>query len=270
MKKLSFTLLVVLISFYGSSQCNVNQTLLDAYLTAKGMTSGTLPDTIDNLDTAYVGVPFYDTMYFKMPTEASSGSISVNICEVSIDNIVGLPNWASYACGTSSCSWTGLHQGASPYGCAVISGTPTSTGVFNVEVNLTVKAKGTVTLGFCKDITTSPLNQPQEKLTGYKIVVVNQNTTSINDVDKTKYKVNVFPNPVSANSTVKMSYVTKEAKNVSLKVYNSIGKLVQQGNYYSNVGNNQILIEGLNNPGIYMANLEIDGQIITRKIVVRD
>ncbi len=96
---------------YTSAQCIPNNDTV----------AGIEPDT---LSTAYVGVPYEQIIYFKLPLDTSVQfgpfTVALIIDSLVIDSYTGLPPSFSLACNSPSCTLLGGQNG-----CAAITGTAT-------------------------------------------------------------------------------------------------------------------------------------------------
>ena len=92
---------------------------------------GVYPDSIAGLDTGTVGVAYADVITIVVPTDTIIFSILIVIDSIVLTGIKGLPPGLVYACEPPSCSLPG---GSS--GCLLISGMPTTAGVYDIVANL--------------------------------------------------------------------------------------------------------------------------------------
>ncbi|PCJ83144.1 MAG: hypothetical protein COA57_11925 [Flavobacteriales bacterium] len=93
--------------------------------------AGVYPDTIQGLPDATVGIFYSQVLTIVAPVDtfiAGFGTIPVD--STALTGIDSLPPGLIYTCEPLSCSWPG---GTS--GCILISGTPTTAGVFDLQLN---------------------------------------------------------------------------------------------------------------------------------------
>lgn len=100
--------------------------------------SGITPDT---LAVAYLNIPYEEIIYFRLPPDTNvafiigQDTVLVHVCidSLTIDSVQGLPEGFSYACNMPWCS---VHGGGN--GCASISGTTQSPGIYPLNVFVTI------------------------------------------------------------------------------------------------------------------------------------
>jgi hypothetical protein len=77
----------------------------------------------------------------------------------------------------------------------------------------------------------------------------------------------IFPNPANDMTTIKLNIV--EAGEVNISIVSITGAVVSSTNYGTLVGENNFIIDGNQlNSGIYFVNVNVGGQVITRKVVI--
>lgn len=134
MKKL---LLSIAVMTFGASaamaQCTPDIT--DPAPNYADSTFGAWPDTTTNFVNGTVGVPYTQELQFKVPTNAGDVSpllTGQTIQSFTVDAVNGLPPGLSYACNLSNCTFNG-----GTVGCALLSGTPTTAGSYEVSIDVT-------------------------------------------------------------------------------------------------------------------------------------
>jgi len=76
----------------------------------------------------------------------------------------------------------------------------------------------------------------------------------------------IFPNPFS--STTNISFTSAQDEELTLKVYDIMGRLLQQRSIQSIAGNNQLTFNAAYAPGVYLFKLEgIDGSSVQQAVV---
>jgi hypothetical protein len=172
---------------------------------------GVWPDTVQNLPSGTVAVAYNTDLNFKAPSDASLVDPAVigTINDFTVDAVNGLPPGITYACNQANCAYVG-----DELGCANVSGTPTTSGTYEITIDITAN----VDIGFGIVIPVT------ETFSGYRIEVGNTGTLSL-----TKEKFEVYPNP--ANSEVTINGL--EDLNISsLEIVNMAGATVKS---YDNV-----------------------------------
>jgi hypothetical protein len=96
---------------------------------------------------------------------------------------------------------------------------------------------------------------------------INQSLTAINNAERDGYDLLVFPNP--AHENINLKFNAPANKGIEVSIFNQFGKAVREGLKYSSAGNDtwSINVSDLSS-GIYYVHLNIDGKIVSRKIVL--
>lgn len=224
MKKRLLTALIILTAGISSAQtCNPQY---------QDSTFGAWPDTTTNFATAYVGVPYVQTLDFKAPADA--GDIDPQyagaaISQYKVTSVAGLPSGFTYHCSTTNCEYSG-----GTAGCAELRGTATSNqvGVHPIEINI----QATIMAG--------PLPVPvNHTFKGYKLVVEEELSTSLLSPDD----VYIFPNPASSAVNIVNAHNYE-----TLEIYGVNGQLISQKQVSSS--EEQINISDLKE-GVYFLHL---------------
>ncbi|MBI2967792.1 MAG: T9SS type A sorting domain-containing protein [Bacteroidetes bacterium] len=98
---------------------------------------GIWPDTVEDFPPGCRGAYYETVLNFKIPTDGGAidpqyNGMPVDSAKVNNNGVSGLPPGLSYVCNQYRCAWNGGQQG-----CAVIYGTPTQAGVFDITVSMT-------------------------------------------------------------------------------------------------------------------------------------
>jgi hypothetical protein len=94
-------------------------------------------------------------------------------------------------------------------------------------------------------------------------------TTGIADIVTNQSNINLYPNP--ANRELNVTFEAVQNATGSVNLYDINGKLIvlKNGNICSGVNTITVETESLK-PGIYIAELTVNGQVVTRKKVAKD
>jgi hypothetical protein len=85
----------------------------------------------------------------------------------------------------------------------------------------------------------------------------------LNDLISTESGINLFPNPASNNITIHSENGTIN----SVKLYTTAGKLVKEE---ANLSSNHVNLNNLNlTEGLYLCSIEINGQSVTKRLIIR-
>lgn len=237
---------IVIIGFSAASiaQCTTDPQYADS-------TFGAWPDTLTNLASGQVGVPYSDVLQFKIPADAGDVDptyAGVPIDSVILDNVNGLAPGLTFTCNTSDCTWPGDSQG-----CAEITGTPTTAGTYDITIDLV----GYVTVF-------GPVSQTAT-FTGYKIVV--SPVAGIEMVHKDDFGLkNNVPNPFTDVTTIE--FVTGQQREIDFNVINLLGEVVHHQIVAAVPGTNKIEFNGEKLPnGIYVCSLSNGESIISKRMM---
>lgn len=170
-------------------------------------TFGAWPDTIQNFPPASTGVLYTTDLNFKVPTDAGDVEPALagsTIQSFSVDAVTGLPAGMSYSCNIATCEYLGGDNG-----CAQITGTCNTPGVYDITIDVTA-----VILIFG-----SPVDAPYT-FTGYKIVVGTAGT-----IEAIINPITVHPNP--ANDKITLTGLNEQMKISSVAITNMEGKVMK-------------------------------------------
>lgn len=214
--------------------------------------NGIFPDSATNFMPAYQGSPYSQVITAKVPadTALTSGLPPAPIAYVKIVSLTGLPDGLSYACNPANCQFPGGQTN-----CAVIQGTPIDTpGTYFLNIVLEpfignpAASVGTFPLNYYKIVVNPPAAITEN---GRPVFQVLQNT----------------PNPAGQNTSI--SYSIPSSGQVEFKLYNALGKVVQQRQFNSLSGLHQLSLDcSALTPGIYLYSFSHAGQVQTRRMVL--
>ena len=251
MKNLLTILAFVAISFYAQAQCTPNPSLTAA---------GIYPDTITNLPLAAATSPYSAIIDAVIPVDTvvdlGGGAISVTIDSIGIVGMSGLPGGFSYAANSASGFWE-----AGTKGCVLIQGNPTQgqVGVYHLEIYISSYGMigGIVATGEIKDT-----------MYTYRIDIRDSSEVSISEAKENTFFVSQnYPNPFSKYTEINVN--SSENTTAGLVVFDVLGNQLSNSTHSLVVGENKILYNAENLvSGIYMYQLRINGQTITRRMIV--
>ncbi len=215
---------------------------------------GVFPDSATGFTPGYLGMPYNQVIQLKVPQDTVviifGQPITIPIDSVQLTSFSGLPTGLALYCNPSSCTYPGGSNG-----CAVISGTPTDTGHFQLTATVTTYAGGGLppqvnTVNYYSITVTDPAGL--EEFTSNNFAVT-QNT----------------PNPFSGISII--TYNIPHNGKVEFKMYNLLGKEVYHYTEQGKGGINNISIEGSKfSPGTYMYSLMFDNKTITKSLMISE
>lgn len=226
MKKL---LLLASIAFFGALNAGA-QCTPDPQYTEPGI----YPDSATNFGPACVNQPYTQLVTNVVPEDTTVVIGGIPLPPIPIDSIVledvtGLPPGMSIACNPNNCSYEG-----GTTGCAIITGTCTTAGTYNLVFNLSAYVGGQTT--------------PQTFTVDYYKIVVSSCNVGLEEGSVSKFKM--FPNPASNKVTIE-GLDKETVENVSLT--NAEGKIIRTYNMIDGASM-EINMEGLNH-GLYFVTI---------------
>ncbi len=235
----SFALIIRL----GYSQCVPNTSIT---------VPGIYPDSATGLASGTVGVAYTEVIQAKVLTDTSLNGLPVVITNITVTSVTGLPPGLTYSCTPASCVFPGGSNG-----CMLISGTPTTAGVYPLTVVLT--ANGTI-FGI-------PV-PPQSSTLGYYSITIDSPTGIASGGTKAGFKLlPAFPNPATGYADV--SFTTPVAGDFVVKLFNVLGSEVLRQNVRGQAGMNtsRLNLSGIN-AGVYMLSISHGSNVLTRRLIV--
>lgn len=257
MKKL-FTLVALSVLSVGAyAQCTVNSSVF-----AGPTDYGFVPDTVQNLPWATVGVPYVTDIQFHVQPDTTITSpipATLPFISVTIDSIVGIP--ANFTHNTNPSS--GVFPGGS-YGCAGLTGTaqpgqenggPQGNGVYPIIIYATATV----------DFFSVPTDFPTT-FTGYELVI--QAANNVPAMANVNFAVSQnAPNPADRNTEFVIN--NPNTGNVQFTLYNILGESVRQVNIYAMKGETRYSLNTADLPaGVYLYTFRSGNSVITRRMTV--
>jgi hypothetical protein len=255
MKKLLLSVFVILFSLSLSAQCSpFDYDFGDVQY-------GVYPDTATGLLPGCLGQPYYQPVYFKVPTSAADAGIPIpgaTIINVQLDSIVydsgqDISNLGlSLSCSAPSC----VFDGGSQY-CGEITGIPNQVGVFQITILVTVNAS--TFLG--------PIQLPVQ-FPGYTFNVSSCLPSNTQENEYTFNLGSVSPNP--ANQIARIPFELPNNESVELSMVNMVGERLISKSFAGKRGENTITLDLADLPsGIYLYTMQSGSHKSTRKLVVQ-
>ncbi len=252
MKKLLLSLIAVFtMSFAIAQNCTP-----DGQYTLPGV----YPDSATGLAIATVGVPYSETITTVTPVDTCIVIIlppctTVPIDSVIVDVVTGLPPGFTVVSENESSLPFKFLGGSSS--CMLITGTaaPGDEGIY--PLNVTGLSWATL-LGV-------PTSQPFV-VDWYQIEVVSATGVRALTGDNFQVRQNI-PNPF--NNTSNIEFYLPNANNVSISIYNVLGKTVKTEEIQAAKGTNNYSLNATDfSNGVYFYNLTYSNQTITKRFVV--
>ncbi|HYV93999.1 MAG TPA: T9SS type A sorting domain-containing protein [Chitinophagales bacterium] len=246
-----FSLSLFSISFFANGQaCTPNNDTV----------SGIEPDT---LAIAFVNTPYEEIIYFRLPADTVVEFINgpdtflLPICidSLTIDSVQGLPEGFSYSCNVPWCSVLGGGNG-----CASISGITQSTGIYPLNVFVTI---------YVNDCDSIPFALPAQvdTITFYYIDVQEPSGMADFAIENVFSLGKIFPNPTMSDVTI--PFYLPASGSISIAVLDLEGRICFEKSLEGKQGFNiEMLDVSLLNEGAYFVQLKNDGNNLYSRIQV--
>ncbi len=257
MKKILLVLIIV-----GSAIANgLAQCTPDPSFTLPGI----YPDSATGLTDAYTGSPYYETITVIVPadtlvTDPTFGTVTVDISEIIMDSVNGMPNNFVYDCNPSNCEFPGGSTG-----CIAMYSTsdPTASdiGVYPLKIYTTT------------NVTVPPFGIPASQvdtITSYFIEILDGSSVGIKEFDNSSLMVSeVAPNPVTGLS--KIEVISGVAGTGKLLISNLLGGIVSSQQINLNNGVSTFTINGGEfESGIYLVTISNEYRTVTKRIAIKN
>ncbi len=254
MKKLYTLLAFSILSIGAYAQCTINSSVF-----ASSTDYGFVPDTIQNLPPATVGVPYVTDIQFHVAPDTTTALGTFPFIDVTIDSIVGIPANFTYNMNPSN----GVFPGGS-YGCAGLTGTavsgqenggPQGNGVYPIIIYATANV----------NVFSVPTAFPTT-FTGFKVVI--QAANNVPAMANVNFAVSQnAPNPADKNTEFVIN--NPNTGNVQFTLYNILGENVRQVNIYAMKGESRYTLATGDLPaGVYLYTFRSGNSVITRRMTV--
>ncbi len=241
-KQLFLAGLFLSISAWVSAQCTPDTNCIDVDNPGQ-----VCPDTLTG---AYLGEPYYQPVTFIAPDSAFIGNSGVKITKIEIDTIANLPPGITYSTDTNVFFPDTMY-------CVLISGTPSDTGTFYIDIS--------VIPYIWSDILGEVKMDPQHDSTSIFIVVSEPSFLAERNGPGFSL-INPRPNPF--RESVKIGFTTPDPKDAELVIYDLSGKEIYRETLSSRPGKNYFRFTGAAlSPGVYPYSVSTAGKRLTGKLV---
>lgn len=198
----------------------------------------------------------------ELPPEMTGGfpiPPGTTIDSIAVNNVEGLPDGLFWECNSHSGSLCTFHS--EEQGCAIIGGIPAEAGTFQLSLHLSIYIYSDLTGG---------VGELPYEYSDYEITVQGD-PNSVHEMAQFGLTLNQnAPNPFSDQTVIEFSL--NQPVEVDFNIYNLLGKVVHVKTMNATSGTNRIELNASSmnlTPGIYLYSLTIDGQSVTRKMVVK-
>lgn len=252
-KTLLFSALILATASVSAQVCVPNPLYADSVF-------GVWPDTTTNFAIGTVGVAYSQSLDLIVPQDAGdvdpqfSGVVLDSVAFSTVTGITGLPPGLSVGCATQTSAPCTYLTGQ--LGCGIITGIPTTVGVYPLVLTVTAYAFafGTVL----------PIDQ---SFTGYSITVL-ENNVGITDLNLVGLGgVRNVPNPFSTRTVVE--FQLGAAAQVEVSVFNLLGEKVFDQKVQGKTGVNKVPFEAGTLPdGVYLYRLQSGKDTFTGRMAL--
>lgn len=219
----------------------------------------------DSLAEASIGVPYEQVVHVVIPQDTivdlpPFGSLTVDLCALTLDSIPNLPDGLIYECSGGDCTWQVDHtDSVINRVCVKISGTPTEAVLPDdsllVYATVTAGAFNAGT-GTCDPLT---ITLPDSLTTIiYKTQLKVTNSTSV-DKKLNSLGLSLYPNPSQSRSAI-MTFALSKDEIVTVKVRNMQGQVVAVvlSEYFPS-GSHEVLVNTEDLPsGVYIVDFQTE------------
>ncbi len=228
---------------------------------------GIYPDTATGLADAYTGSSYSEVITVIVPSDTlvtnpitGTGTITVDISEIIMDSVNGMPNNFVYDCNPSNCEFPGGSTG-----CIAMYSTsdPTASdiGVYPLKIYTTT------------NVTVPPFGLPASQvdtITSYFIEILDGSSVGIKEFDNSSLMVSeVAPNPVTGLS--KIEAISGVAGTGKLIISNLLGGIVSSQQINLNNGVSTFTINGGEfESGIYLVTISNEYRTVTKRIAIKN
>ena len=251
MKKILLTLTLAFVFIGANAQCTPDPQYTQA---------GIYPDTTIGLADALVGQAYSEVITIITPIDTnvifSGFPINVDIIDIALDSVNGLPANFTYDCAAPNC---------------VFAGGSTSCAVLSSTINPTVADIGSYQI-FMYTTTTVDAGafgiQTQNDIIDYYYIEISNVTSVVNQYNAFTFQMqDVYPNPVNDQS--KIQFIIGKEKDIVFSVFNYLGEKMNEQIITASRGINDIFINANNYPnGMYLYSINNGKRIISKRMLV--
>lgn len=207
----------------------------------------TLPD-------GQVGVPYSEVVTIIPPATAVIGGQTINIIKIKLKSVGNMPPGLSYQCSPANCEF----PVTDPYTryCALISGTPTQAGVYDLAITVTpyISVFGQPT----------PVTDQVDD-TSLTIIIHPAVFSATNNLSKFTV-LDSKPNPFSLSTRI--GFLSPNSSLTSLSVFDIVGNLVCTENITSSKGENYFDFNGSElGKGVYFYTIDNGKEKFTKQLI---
>lgn len=248
-KQLLLAIAVIGASLQSDAQCTPDPLYADSVY-------GVWPDTTADFMPGTVGQFYSDTLTLLVPSDA--GLINAQFAGFVIDSVQftgidNLPPGLSVNCNSQTAGPCTYITGA--LGCGTIEGTPTTSGSYDLTLNV---------LAFASIFGTA-IPVPQS-FTGYTILI--DPATGLSELNVGLGQVMNVPNPFSQRTSIE--FTLQRGANASVRVYNLLGEQVWRTDVQAKTGLNRVGFEPTDlQDGIYLYKVQAGASTFTGRMVLR-
>ena len=252
MKKILLTLTLAFAFIGANAQCTP-----DPQFTAAGI----YPDSIVGLSTAFVGQAYSENITLVTPVDTFADVLGtmllVNIDNIDLTSVSGLPPNFSYTCDPPTCSFPGgSTKCAELY--STVNPTIADIGLYPLVFETTAHVSGIPIIG----------TATQDGSYDFYYIEISNVTSVVNQFNVLTFQMkDIYPNPV--NNQSKIQFITGEQKDIIFFIYNYLGEKMDEQIIAATRGVNNIFINANNYPnGMYLYSINNGKKMISKRMVI--
>jgi hypothetical protein len=275
MKKIYLNLSALLFSVMAFAQ--VPTCTLDPVFVASPK-YGIAPDSATNFVSGTVGVPYVQNITVKVPKDTVASPLTICFTRFVLSNPTGTTNYnlpPGLSLGSSTASLAnGTVNGAASLkfpgnanNCASIYGTPTTAGVYTLQMQ--VDAYGDPLLfGSCSNTPNVNGGSLLNTTTiGYYTIVINPNTTGIEQIGVNSFNMENIPNPF--NGKTKIKFFVLESDEAEFMVHDMLGNEIYEMKTRTTPGENELEFDGSNlSNGMFFYTIKYKNFSETKRMII--
>lgn len=254
MKKLYTLILFLLFGFLSAGTCNAQCTPGDSLSCPDPENNGEVcPELLPN---AMVNQTYQQEFTILAPPayHDSATSITIDLHHIKLLDVGNLPPGITWVSNTDDSVFM-----VGTYYCVLMEGTPSVTGEYPLEIQVEV---------YINFFGTPILADTIVDSTSLAISVIEESGLFEYGVSPIQ-NLEIFPNPFS--SSVEFLFFLTEPEEITLEIYNLLGKRIYSETITAQLGENNLDFDGTQlNPGIYFCSFSDSRNVVSKRIIKTD
>jgi hypothetical protein len=255
MKKTLLTLALAFAFIGAQAQCTP-----DPQFTLPGI----YPDSSVGMPNASIGQAYNEVITIIVSTDTlvdnpiiPGTTITVDIVDITLDSVNGLPANFTYDCLAPNCAFLGGSTS-----CAVLSSTinPTAADIGSYQIFMYTTAR--------VDAGLLGIQTQNDIIDYYYISIIDNATSIINEFNDFTFELkDIFPNPV--NNNAKIQFISGNTADIVFTVFNHLGEKIEERNIAATRGVNDVEISANDYAnGMYLYSINNGMQIVSKRMII--